>query len=288
MPLLGQALNDAVQASLRVADRIGIRFVDARVLRNSRHVSIHLHPSKVVARVARIDKPASKERIEREVAVGRHLAERAAPTISPVADFPAGPFFADGFGVTFWTYAEHVPANPENAAHMASAADALRRLHAALSDYPGTLPPLEAKIDECRERLSDPSALVALPSADRDFLLAVHEVTSSALEAEPKKAVPIHGDAGAHNVFITPAGARYGDFEAACFGPREWDIGFLPDIDLASFEPVNRDLLAILADLRSLCVSVWCWEKHEVPEMREAAQYHLEYLRERFAHRLSP
>lgn len=286
MPLVAQ--SQGVEASLRIARRIGIRFSEPRVLHDSRYVSIHLRPSEVVARVARVDKPLSKERFERELAVARHLIEKAAPIVGPVTDFPAGPFFADGFGVTFWTYVEHVPADPENGAHMASAADALRRVHAALADYPGTLPPFEAKIEECRELLGDPSALSALPSADRNFLLAVYEQTSGKLKAQPTNAVPIHGDAGAHNVLITSEGARYGDFEAACLGPREWDIGFLPDIDLAPFEPVNRYFLAILGDLRSLCVSVWCWEHYDIPEKRDAAQYHLGYLRERFVDCLPP
>jgi hypothetical protein len=34
--------------------------------------------------------------------------------------------------------------------------------------------------------------------------------------------------------------------------------------------------------LRSLCVSVWCFAKYHIPEKREAANYHLGYLRERF------
>jgi hypothetical protein len=83
---------------------------------------------------------------------------------------------------------------------------------------------------------------------------------------------------------MTPEGARYGDFEKVNLGPREWDIGCLPpDTDLTAFEPVNRDALAVLGDLRSICVSVWCWAKYDMPEKREAAEYHLGYLKERFA-----
>jgi hypothetical protein len=84
-------------------------------------------------------------------------------------------------------------------------------------------------------------------------------------------------------VFITSEGARYSDFERVSLGPREWDIGFLPDIDLTQFDAVNLDLLSVLSDLRSLCVSVWCWAKYEMPEKREAAEFHLGYLKERFS-----
>jgi hypothetical protein len=99
----------------------------------------------------------------------------------------------------------------------------------------------------------------------------------------PLDPTPIHGDAGAHNVFMTSEGARYTDFEKVSLGPREWDVGFLGDIGLAYFDMLNRDLFGVLSDLRSLCVSVWCWAKYDMPEKREAAEYHLGHLKERFA-----
>jgi thiamine kinase-like enzyme len=140
------------------------------------------------------------------------------------------------------------------------------------------------KINECQALLEDESALPALSVADRPFLLAVYRRVMAALDALPLEFTPIHGDAGAHNVFITSKGACYSDFENVSLGPREWDIGFLsPHIDLTAFEPVNREVLSVLSDLRSVCVSVWCWAKHDVPEKREAAEYHLGYLKARFA-----
>ena len=86
------------------------------------------------------------------------------------------------------------------------------------------------------------------------------------LEALAIRPVPIHGDAGLHNVFITPDGAVIADLEDACIGPREWDLGWVRDPYLTPFEPVDRRALSVLRDLRSLCVSIWCWEKSEVPE----------------------
>ena len=49
-------------------------------------------------------------------------------------------------------------------------------------------------------------------------------------------------------------------------------------IDLSPFEPVDRELFSVLSDLRSLCVAVWCWAKYEMPDKREAAEYHLGLL----------
>ena len=273
----------AMQAAIAVARRLGADGVAATILHASEHVSIRLSPLDVVARVRVVDQPAVDQELRREVAVARHLVRKAAPVVGPSTALPAGPHFQDGLGITLWQFVEHVAADSENRTDMESAARALRRIHDALADFPGALPPFRTKIDKCRALLQDRSALTALPGADRAFLLAVHGRVTAALDAFPLEAVPIHGDAGAHNVFITAAEALYADFSDVSLGPREWDIGFLPDIDLTPFKPIDRDLLAVLGDLRGLCVAVWCWAKYEMPEKREAADYHLGYLKERFA-----
>jgi hypothetical protein len=67
-------------------------------------------------------------------------------------------------------------------------------------------------IEKCRTLLEDESALPALSAADRALLLGVYGRSIAGVDALPLKLVPIHGDAGAHNVFITSQGARYSDF----------------------------------------------------------------------------
>jgi Ser/Thr protein kinase RdoA (MazF antagonist) len=272
----------AMQAAIGVARQLDIDCIDPTILHHSQHVSIRLFPSDVVARVQRAE-PGDTQ-LRRELAVAWHLVQKAAPVVGPSTKFPAGPHFHDGFGVTLWQFVEHVTADFDNREHVAAAAKALRYVHTALADFSGQLPSFMTIIDECRALLEDKSAVRALSSADREFLLMAYSHSIAALDALPLKLTPIHGDAGAHNVFITPQGARYSDFEKVNLGPREWDIGFLsPDIDLTAFEPVNRNALSVLGDLRSLCVSVWCWAKYDMPEKREAAEYHLGYLKERFA-----
>jgi hypothetical protein len=145
------------------------------------------------------------------------------------------------------------------------------------------LPSWRDKIQQCRILLTDRWALSPLKPVDRAFLLMVHDRIMASLDGLPVGSIPIHGGAGAHDVLITPGGARYLDFEDVCRGPREWDIGWLGDIDLARFEPVSRDLLLLLADPRSLCVSVWCWARYDTAEKREAAEVHLAYLRTQYA-----
>jgi hypothetical protein len=283
MPSNAEIAVLATQAAIQVARLTGIGPIDPIILRHSEHISIRLFPSDVVARVLLARRPEAEDRLRRELAVARHLVEKAAPIVSPVTAFSAGPHFQDGFGMTLWRFVEHIAADPNNREHMASAAAALRCVHDALADFPDELPFFRLKIDACRVLLEDASALPALPVMDRRFLLAVYSRIIAAMDALPVKAVPIHGDAGPHNVFITSEGARYTDFEGVSLGPHEWDIGALPNVDLSAFEPVNRDLLSTLSDLRSLCVSVWCWAKYDLLEKREAAEYHLAYLKERFA-----
>jgi hypothetical protein len=272
----------ALQAATSVAHRLGVDCVDPTILHHSEHISIALFPSDIVARVVRAENIEAEKKLRREVEVGRHLVQKGAPVVSPATDVFAGPHLHDGFALTLWQYVKHVAADGDNPAHRASAAEALRRVHDALADFPGELPSFRSKIDGCRTSLESRSALPALNAADRRFLLTAHDRVIASLDALPLRLVPIHGDAAPHNVLITPDGARYNDFEDACLGPREWDVWWLADVDLIAFEPIDRNLLAVLRVLRSLCVSVWCWAKYDMPEKREAAEYHLGYLKELF------
>jgi predicted trehalose synthase len=273
----------AVEAAVWLARRLGFDSIDPIVLHESQHISIRLFPRDVVARVIRLEKAEAAERLHRELSVARYLAEKSAPVISPTTAHSPGPHFHEGFGLTLWQYVDHVAADGDNAQHAASAAGALRRVHEALADYRNELPSFWNKIDHCRALLEKGSALPALPVADRIFLLTTYNRLRACLDGLPMDVFPIHGDAHLGNVFITSDGARWNDFEDVCIGPREWDIGWLPDIESRAFEPIKRDLLWVLHYMRSLCVSVWCWDKYDLPERCEAAEYHLDYLRERFA-----
>ena len=268
-----------VQAAVRLAHRLGIGRVVPSILHGSQRVTVRLYPRDVVARIVRLADADAVERLARELAVARYLVENAAPVARPSTDLPAGPHVQDGFVVTFWDFVEHVAADEDNSEHVTKAAEALRRVHQALAGFCGELPDFWLKIDRCRTALENPSAMPAIGADDRAFLHAALNRLRASMTGLPVNVAPIHGDAHLGNVFITPEGARWNDFEDVCLGPREWDIGWIAGTRLAGFEPVNRDLLATLGYLRSVCVSVWCWEKYEIPEKRDAAKYHLEYLR---------
>jgi Phosphotransferase enzyme family len=272
----------AVEAATSLVRNLGIGRVDPTILHQSQHISIRLFPLDIVARVVCSDQVETIGRMNLELAVVQHLVKRSAPVVAPTSELPAGPYFHEGFAVTLWQFVDHVAADGDSAEHAARAAAALRRVHEGLGDFRDELPSFRMKIEQCRNLLENDPALPALGLSDRKFLLMSYDRIRGLLDGLSISLVPIHGDAHFGNVFITTNGARWNDFEDVCMGPREWDIGWLPDRDLDWFEPVNRDLLSVLHYLRSWCVAVWCWDKYDLPEKREAAEYHLWYLRQRF------
>ena len=281
-PIENELVSQAMKAASEVAGLIGAGQVEPVLLRNSEHISVLWQPLETVARIVVCAENDATARLARELAVARHLSERRAPIVPPSGRFPAGPHFQGKFGLTLWQFVEHAAVDEENPAHVALAAAALRHVHHALADYPGALPSFMTKVEKCRTHLEDRSALPALANADRKFLLMTYDRILPAMDALPLELVPIHGDAGPHNVLITADGARYTDFEDVSLGPRDWDVGCFRGLDLVAFEPIDRRCLSVLSDLRSLCVSVWCFAKYEIADKREAANYQLGYLKQRF------
>lgn len=228
--------------------------------------------------------PATAQNIAsdtRELAVSRFLSAKGAPVVAPSRIMSAEPYIAEGMTVTLWPEIAHVKADDDDEDAISSAAHALRRVHDALADYPGELPSYESKIHECRDQLQDPAALPALSEADRIFLIRTYERLACQLTERHVARSPIHGDAHLGNVFFTEGGPLWTDFEAASIGPREWDASGVPR--LRAFEPMDKEVFALMRDLRSLCVSVWCWALSDAPDKRAAAEYHLDYLRSRGA-----
>jgi thiamine kinase-like enzyme len=81
-------------------------------------------------------------------------------------------------------------------------------------------------------------------------------------------------------VLWTSDGPLFIDFEAACAGPLEWDIAYLPAEARGSFLDYNEDLVELLRQAISFCVAAWCWAQFgRAPELDEAALYHLDVLR---------
>jgi len=250
------------------------------ILRDSNHTSIHLGPFPIVARV--MAAPAVRGaggRLGSELSVAKHLARAGAPVVAPSVDIPPGPHFEGDWAMTLWEYVAHRPAEEGDGP---VAAEALREIHRALAAYAGQLPSFATALDGCRRLLLEETALPALDRVDKAFLLAEHDRLRGLPAMGAIVPGAIHGDPHLGNVLMTPGGPRWTDWESACVGPLEWDLASLPETALAAVPAVNRELLAVLGDLRSVCVAVWCWaEPDRAPEKREAAEYHLRRLRER-------
>lgn len=250
------------------------------ILRDSNHMSIHLAPSPVVARVATPDRDArASERSAKELAVANHLARAGAPVASPTVDIPSGPHFEAGFVMTLWQLVAHRAADESDAL---VAAASLRAIHAALSSYEASLPPFETVVDECHRLLRDADRLSALARSDKLFLLAEHDRLRDRLGVAVMSRMSIHGDPHLGNVLMSTTGPRWTDWESACIGPVEWDLSCLPEAAATVIPAVDTELLALLRDLRNVCVAVWCWDEPDrAPEKRRAAEYHLRRLWER-------
>ena len=253
--------DKAVRAAVAVAIRLGMPAVAPVVLKDSTHTSIHLSPSSVVARVVpSTDAPDVVQRLRRELDVARYLEQAGAPIVGPSKEVPPGPYFDDDAALTLWQFVSHRPACESD---VASAVAALRLSHEALVNYPGELPPFNAAVDACYALLKDEAALAPLAPTDRTFLLSEHGRLRARLAGTAAPSVVLHGDPHLGNVLMTADGPRWTDWESVCTGPLEWDLSCLPETALPASCGVDRDVLATLRDLRSLCVSVWCWAHFE-------------------------
>ncbi|WP_407177476.1 phosphotransferase [Bradyrhizobium sp. STM 3562] len=268
----------AALAAAIVAARFTAARVEPVILHQSRHITVLLRPLAIVARVVVVNSGLCIEALNRELQIARHLGARGAPIVRSSQAYPAGPHVHEQFAMTLWLHVEHLRTDDDDdVERLASAARALRRVHEALADYPHWLPSYRAKIDECGALLGDRSALAAMANSDRNVLLKIYDHLICSLDNHPVRPVPIHGDAHLGNVLFAAEGPLWTDFDAVSLGPREWDIGCVPD--LAAFEPIDHELFTLLSLIRSVCVSTWCWAVPRLPGKLEAAKYHLEYLK---------
>ncbi len=252
----GSRVDRAVDAAVAIATNHGVVVAQPSVLHCSNNVVVHLAPTPVVAKVAETShRRQGAASIARELAIGRFLASRNAPTVPPATILPAGPHSTDGLKLAFWRYCPH-DANAEPDGH--AAGYSLAALHDALSGYPNELPPFTAQVEHAGAILVG-EPLPALAASDRAFLTDLHKKLSATLAATPLRVRALHGEVHLGNLLAAAEGPRWVDFEAACMGPVEWDLTGLPNEALEAFPRVDRSLLGILRDVRSCCVAAWCW-----------------------------
>ena len=215
----------AVSAARAVANGHGLTVKEAVVLSSRSNVIVHLRPVPVVARVmtgtvALHDDP--EKWLKREVSVLRFLAPSRL-AVAPSSLLGPGPYQHDGLWMTFSEWvpdAEH-RSNREDANHLGGA---LRTLHEELRGFDGDLgglPDLRDDIRRLHGRLapSDSLATAQVSSLDRRLEALDDVVFRSTLPAQA-----LHGDVSLSNLFRTPRGFVWNDFEDTFRGPIHWDV----------------------------------------------------------------
>ena len=213
----------------------------------------------------------------RELAVAQHLVREGAPVVPPSTDPAPGVYEIDGCAISLWSYVEHRAGEDRDAA---AAGEGLKSVHAGLESYPGALPPFTDAVASCQGLLDHPSALAAVSPADRAFLTGRYRQALDAIPWARLRPIALHGDTQFGNLFVTERGPLWGDFEAVCAGPLEWDLVDRPPGMRAAFPELDRALLRSLSALRLVCLVIWCSaDAARSDAMREAAVYHLRRLR---------
>ena len=261
----------AVRAALTATTRLGLPEHSPEVLHERSNVLVRLGP--LVARVPAttlLARPEPAPWLARDVAVSRFLTERDVLVVSPAADPPAGPHFADGLPVTLW---HHTPHDPDHRYAPDVVASSLARLHSALREYPGELPR--------RGPLDDLSRILDRHGDTMDGAAPRLRAEAARIEATmPDVAArPLHGDAHPGNLIATEAGPCWLDFEDTWRGPLGWDLGILarqggPEY-LAAYPGSAEVPLEACIELRELFVVAWRFViakrfPDRLPEAREA------------------
>jgi hypothetical protein len=271
-------LDEEIALVSTICRDLGLGEVTPTLLKAAHHTTLLASPLMVVARV-QSSKPIDLacRMAARELAVAHHLAKRGAPSLRPL-DGIEGPHVVNTSVVTLWPFLAQARTADEEDATIAAAS--LAFVHRALSDYGGELAPYTASLEHCWEVLTDDRACPALSGDDRQLLKMQFRQLRSEVEGATDAWVPLHGDAHLGNLLLADDKPIWVDFEDTCIGPREYDIACLPCSAWSHFPGADQTLIRRYADLRSVCVAVWCWaDISRSNEVSEAAEYHLSRVR---------
>lgn len=265
----GDLFDEAVAAAQGAAGRLGLRAGATTVLHRSNNVVVRMND--VVLKVG-----TDHVRIRKEVEVARDAARAGGPVLTPCADA----LEMGRFVVSAWPYlrADSTPAGDE------AAARALRELHRALARIGASLPPLADRFHEVRRLLDDERATGALDGKGRVWLRSALDRASAAAAESPAE-LALHAEPHDGNRLTVDGAVVYIDLEAACIGPVEWDLTYLPGAVADEVWPDhNRRLRRKLHVGVSACVSTYCW-RHVTSrpgdrEMRWHAEHHLARVRD--------
>lgn len=260
-----------LEAAIAVGRSLGLTVDAPVVLSEGSNLLVHLRPAPVVARIpaaARILRPDIDRWLAREVAVATFLAVKGAPVVPPANEVPPGPHYHQGVWMTLWRFVQCTPGSLPTPAVVGVM---LSGLHRALRSYPDGLPYLEAPLRDTERFLAQGERLTGLPTHELAPLRSAFERLVPRLQATPRSAQALHGDAHPGNVLATPAGWMWTDFEDTCRGPLAWDLACLATTAradgraalvayVAQSDPQTLptdDELALFIEARELHRTVW-------------------------------
>lgn len=253
-------------AACTAIEGFGFSVPEPVVLQRSNHLVLRLDPHPIVAKAAL--RPEKHTALAIEMAVAQHLASKHVPAVRPAAGIPATVHTAGGIAMTFWELVETVERTPD-----VDIGASLAQAHNALADFEGSLPSWRDHHRDVVERLHGID--FPAPQAATTTLHRAAARINAALEGLQASEQPLLGEPHTNNVLAGPDGWVLCDFEAACTGPVESDLSFLPVDLVAGYGPhdvARRDLFSRATNLR---VAVWCWlGADESPELLGHALAH--------------
>lgn len=225
-----QTEASALHACTALAEHLGLGRVTPQVLGRFSNLAIHLQPHALVARVATgTARWRQAEQAQHEMAVAQALAQGGAPAVRPAAAPLCGPHTWVSHGrtwhISLWQQAPVQAGQPNPKA----AGQTLATCHAVLAQATSLAQrPAWGMFDEIHRLLNDP-LLAQQGAAPEDLALVRHlaQATGARLQAQAPTLQALHGDAHLNNVWATPSGALWGDWEDTVVGPVEWDAACL-------------------------------------------------------------
>jgi Phosphotransferase enzyme family len=291
-----QSLEASVLAAAQaVAREHGVVCDDAVRIAAGSNTLVHLRPAPVVARVMTgtvVLHEDVAQWLAREVAVGAFLSGRGDFVVPPSDTLPPGPHERDGFWMTLWKFVPHDPHGPLPGPR--ELGRSLRRLHAALADFPGDLAPLSDTRDWLKRLLAELRPSCRLTRRDIDRLRFKLDALSPAVFDTSLPVQALHGDASISNLLRTGSGLLWSDLEDVCVGPVAWDIcglvssagfggqsaAFMDELVAAYGDPGVHDLQPFL-DAHALYEVVWhAFESRRRPQAMDRAAASLARWRE--------
>jgi hypothetical protein len=241
----------SLAAAQAVAREYGVVCDEAVRIAAGSNVLVHLKPAPVVARVmtgTAVLHDDVEQWLAREVAVAAFVAERSDLVVPPSDILPPGPHEQDGLWMTLWKFVSHdVQAPPPEPRELGRL---LRRLHAALADFPGDLAPLSETRDWLKRLLAELRPSPLLTRQDIDWLRFKLDALTPVVFESSLPVQALHGDASMSNLLRTESGLVWNDLEDVCAGPVAWDLAGLVTSARASGQSATfiEELLAAYGD----------------------------------------